>query len=190
MTVYDFDNTVYDGESTFDFFMFCLARHPSLVRYLFALIRGLYRYKRCKVSREELLRIAEKNMFGMLRSCPDYATLAEKFWDKNMKKIKPFYLAQKQKDDVILSASFGFLLRPCIRRLGVENLVCSEADLENCEILQLCFRENKPKIFDQAFPEAVIDAFYTDSENDMPFIKRAAKSYFVRGNTVSPIADY
>ena len=26
MTVYDFDNTIYDGESTFDYFLFCLRR--------------------------------------------------------------------------------------------------------------------------------------------------------------------
>ena len=28
--VYDFDGTIYDGDSTFDFVLFCLRRHPGV----------------------------------------------------------------------------------------------------------------------------------------------------------------
>lgn len=31
--VYDFDNTVYDGDSSIDFFLFSLKNHKSLIRF-------------------------------------------------------------------------------------------------------------------------------------------------------------
>lgn len=182
MNVYDFDNTIYDGESSVDFFMFCLKKRPKLIKYIFVVFFNLAKYKLCLISKQELLKLAEKNLFGILDICPDYEKLAESFWDKSMNKIKPLYLDNKRKDDVIISASFDFLLKPCCRRLGVSNLLCSKADLKNGKITRLCFRENKPEIFDSVFGSAHIDNFYTDSANDLPMIKRAERSYLVKGN--------
>ena len=34
MNVYDFDNTIYDGESAVDFFMFCLGKDIKLIKLL------------------------------------------------------------------------------------------------------------------------------------------------------------
>ena len=186
MNVYDFDNTIYDGESAFDFFLFSLRRHPRLIRYLVTVTVSLVRYKLCRISREELLALAEKNMFGLLHACPDYEALIERFWDRNMKKIKPFYLRRRQEDDVVLTASFDFLIRPCCKRLGITRVICSEADLTHGKITRLCFRENKPTLFDEIFPGAEIENFYTDSPNDLPFIRRARHSFYVRGARVFP----
>lgn len=33
MNVYDFDGTIYDGDSSVDFFLYALKRMPSLIRY-------------------------------------------------------------------------------------------------------------------------------------------------------------
>ena len=35
MNVYDFDNTIYDGESVFDFYHYSVRKQPKLIRYLF-----------------------------------------------------------------------------------------------------------------------------------------------------------
>ncbi len=188
MNVYDFDNTVYDGESTFDFFLYCLKRRPKLVRFLFPVVSGLLRYKMRLVSREDFAALAEKNMFGMLRLCPDYRTLVERFWDQNMRKIKPFYWERKQADDVIMTASFDFLIEPCLARLGVKHAICSSADLAEGKVTRLCFRENKPLLFDELFPETHADAFYTDSLNDLPMLKHALHGYYVRGRRIYPLS--
>ena len=29
MNVYDFDGTIYDGDSTFDFYKYCMKKHPA-----------------------------------------------------------------------------------------------------------------------------------------------------------------
>ena len=34
MNVYDFDGTIYNGETSRDFFFFCLKRYPKVKRYI------------------------------------------------------------------------------------------------------------------------------------------------------------
>lgn len=34
MRVFDFDNTIYDGESVIDFYLFSLRRNPKVARYV------------------------------------------------------------------------------------------------------------------------------------------------------------
>ena len=31
MNVYDFDKTIYDGDSTIDFYFYCLKKHPKII---------------------------------------------------------------------------------------------------------------------------------------------------------------
>ena len=48
MNVYDFDNTIYDGESILDFFFFYLKKTPYLVKYIPKVFYALYKYKRSR----------------------------------------------------------------------------------------------------------------------------------------------
>ena len=41
--VYDFDGTLYDGDSTADYVLFCLRRHPALLLSLPAVARQAFR---------------------------------------------------------------------------------------------------------------------------------------------------
>ena len=34
MNVYDFDKTIYDHDSTWDFYKYTLKRHPSVLKYI------------------------------------------------------------------------------------------------------------------------------------------------------------
>ncbi|MBP5245544.1 MAG: haloacid dehalogenase-like hydrolase [Clostridiales bacterium] len=191
MNVYDFDNTIYKGESLFDFYFFCLRRDIRFIKFFFAIIYNVLKYEFCLISNEKLMKLCEKYIFDALDMCPVYDEWVEDFWDKNIKKIKPFYLAQKKEDDVILSASFGIMLRPVCRRLGIseDNLLCSEVDIKEQKIIKLCFRKTKPEMFDQKFGDVKIDNFYTDSFNDRPFIERAEKSFIVKGNKMKEIKN-
>ena len=44
--VYDFDGTIYDGDSTADFVLFCLRRHPGMIlgapRLAVAALTGIF----------------------------------------------------------------------------------------------------------------------------------------------------
>ena len=179
LNVYDFDNTIYRGESTLDYYFFCVKHHPKLIRFVFIILFELVKYKLCLVSEEELMSLCEKYVMAFLKDCPDSEELAEKFWQRNFKKIKGFYGELHKEDDVVISASFGFMLRPVMKRLGVHELVCSEVKLETGEIERLCFRRNKKTLYDKLYGKE-IDNFYTDSLNDMPLIEAAKCAFIVK----------
>lgn len=185
MNVYDFDNTIYKGETVLDFYRFCLRRNLSLLRYIPLMLSSVIRYKTGKISLDELEKkasfYAEKNL-SVIQNFS-----VKEFWDKHEYKIKNFYLKQQQEDDVIVSASFGFLLEEICKRLGIRYCICSEIDVTSGKIERICYRGNKPEIFKQYFPDGVIDKFYTDSMNDLPMIKIAEKAFLVKGEKIREI---
>lgn len=184
VNVYDFDNTIYKGESTFDYYLFCVKHHPRLVRFIFIVLLSLVKYKMCLISEKGLMELCTTYVHDFLAECPDALELAEKFWDMRQDRIKDFYFDIKNEEDVILSASFGFMLRPVAKRLGIKNLVCSEVNLDTGEIQRLCFRKNKKKLFCDLIGTS-IDDFYTDSLNDVEMLRFAKNGYIVKGNRIS-----
>ena len=46
MNVYDFDNTIYDGESSLALFWFYIKKMPHLVKYYPKVLKAMYNYKK------------------------------------------------------------------------------------------------------------------------------------------------
>ena len=184
INVYDFDNTLYRGESTFDFFLFCLKKHPKLLKFAFVSVVYLIKYKMCLVSEQGLMNLCTQYIGKYLEVCPDTDELVTEFWDKHRNRLKPFYKDLHREDDVVISASFGFMLRPIIEEMGIKRLLCSEVNLETGEIERLCFRKNKNDIFAEAFKDENIECFYTDSLNDISMMLMAKKAYIVKGEKI------
>ncbi len=185
MNVYDFDNTIYKGETVLDFYKFYLKKDISLLKYIPLIFSVLLRYKMRRISLEELEKKAsiysEKNIPHIFKFS------AKEFWDKHESKIKDFYLKQQRADDVVVSASFSFLLDEICRRLGIRYCLCSEIEPESGKVKRICYRDSKPEIFKENFPNAEIDNFYTDSLNDLPMIMLAKKAYLVKGEKLTEI---
>ena len=51
MNVYDFDGTIYDGDSSIDFFLYALKKKPSIIRFLPRQAWGFLRYKAGKTGK-------------------------------------------------------------------------------------------------------------------------------------------
>lgn len=51
MNAYDFDNTIYKGDSTLDFYFFCVKQTPKIVKYLPEQIRGFILYRAKKIDK-------------------------------------------------------------------------------------------------------------------------------------------
>ena len=119
-----------------------------------------------------------------IEDCPDTEALVDEFWDKNRYRLKPFYKQLHRDDDVVISASFGFLLRPIIEEMGISRLLCSEVNLKNATVERLCFRKNKNEMFLEEFGNEPIECFYTDSLNDLSMMKMAKKAYIVKGEKI------
>ncbi len=184
MNVFDFDNTIYDGESAFDFFVFCARKYPRMIKFFPRVISVVILYKLCRITREGLLDRMEKYDAEILRIAGDIRVLVREFWDKNESKIKPYYSKIRRDDDVIISASFDFLLDEIMQRVGIKNCICSKMDLETGRVTQLCFGDEKVRLFKEAYPDGTVDCFFTDSMNDLPMTKLAKKSYIVKGNKI------
>ncbi len=188
MRVFDFDNTIYDGESGFDIFLFYLKKEPKLVaRYAPKFVEGFARYKRGKVALEDV-----KSEYGyILRECCAQLTDIDKsiveFWDAHEKKIKSFYLKIRRDDDVIVSASPEVMLAEICRRIGVRHFIGTEVDLKTGEIGRLCFREAKIAAYREQYGDTPIDEFYTDSMNDRAMMDIARDVYFVTGDCIEKI---
>lgn len=187
MNVYDFDNTVYDGESIVDFYFFCLVKKPSLIKYMPTVVIMLTKYKLGKISLEELFEKASFYSVKIFGSVDTSEKAISEFWDKNEHKIKDFYRQTKKPDDVILSASCDFLLREICKRIGIKNVICSEIDPARGEVKQLCFRSNKPILFKEKYPNVTVDNFFTDSVNDSPMAETAKNAYLVKKNKIKKI---
>ncbi len=189
MNVYDFDNTIYRGESSLDLFFFYLRRHPSLVRYLPKALIGIIKYKLRMVPVDSLLNnyaIFAEDFFRNL-GFEAIDRDMEIFWDKHMHKIKPFYRAQQKEDDLIISASPEFFLQVLFKRIGIKNLIGTTVDKEKGKIEFVCFRENKIPAFQCRYPDTMIENFYTDSMNDKPLMDLAKNVFLVKGSRIKQI---
>ncbi|MBQ5969722.1 MAG: haloacid dehalogenase-like hydrolase [Clostridia bacterium] len=185
MNVYDFDETIYDGESSIEFILDYIRVDPKVIKFVPSIIRIMFLYERGKITFDDFSeKYAHKLTDYFAANNVTVEHLMQGFWDKRMHKIKPFYLAQKKADDVILTASPTFMMREVCDRLGVKNLVATDFDLETGKVKNACFRENKIRCFFDAFPDGEIDAFYTDSVNDSFLFPLAKEAYMVKKNKI------
>ena len=175
MNVYDFDGTIYYTNCTVSFAIWCMLRHPKLLfTYAPATAVTVALYKMGKLPKYKAL----LRLFSFLGMIDDFDLQIKKYWDKHEKKISAWYIAQKQPDDLIISASPECIIEPIAARLGVK-FIATEYDREyNVMLNNLMFAKEKARyIFDHGFP--VIDNFYSDSLSDMPIALCAEKAFLI-----------
>ena len=182
MNVYDFDKTIYDGDSTADFYLFSLKRHKKILLLapsLFGAFLKFYLFK--KGSKTDFKQV----MYRFLRYC-DIDRDVEDFWENKRAKIKQYYLNQQKDDDVIISASPEFLLEPICEILGIHYLMASRVD-KNSGIYDgiNCHGKEKVRRFYKMFPNGKIEEFYSDSYSDTPLAEIAEKAYIVTGEELT-----
>ena len=185
MNVYDFDGTIFPTDCSIDFFVWCMKRHPKLC-FTFApkVIINLIKRKMGKMP-EYLM---QREFFCYLTLIDDFDEQIERYWDKNEKKIAPWYLKQKRPDDLIISASPDCIIGPIANRLGV-NFMATEFNRKYGVFLNnLMYAQEKARyIFDHGFPK--IDNFYSDSLADTPLALCAEKAYLVK-NKAQTVVDW
>ena len=182
MNVYDFDNTIYDGDSTVDFYVFCLKRHPSILTLFPRQIWSAVLYKLGKIAKVRF----KETFFCFLQKLEHVDNEVSLFWDVRESRIKRWYCVQKKEDDLIISASPFFLLKDICDRLQIKYLIASPVNPQTGKFEgSNCYGEEKVKEFRRKFPNAEIDKFYSDSVSDAPLAELAHKSYLVKKDAVS-----
>lgn len=188
MNVYDFDNTIYKGESVLHFFYFYIKKTPYLIKYIPKVFHALLKYKSGKITVEKALEDYAPFVEDYFKGIDDIKADSVVFWDKHMKNIKPFYKDIQKEDDVIVTASPECTMEEICERLGIHHCVGSIINTDTGRIERLCMRSRKVPAFLEAFPDAHIDNFYTDSpKNDAPLIDFADNAFLVKGNRIIKI---
>lgn len=182
INVYDFDKTILPYDSTEAFFRFCLRRHP---RAVFPAMRALPHLALMPLRLTSKTRTKEV-FYSFLGELPDVDAEVEAFWAENLGHINAWYLAQRRADDLVISASPEFLLRPVAERLGFR-LIASRVDRRSGWTLgENCQGEEKVRRLREEYPEVEIAEFYSDSLSDTPLAKLAERAYIVKGKELRP----
>ena len=98
MNVYDFDNTIYRGESGIDLFLYFLKRDPKLMAALPWAVSCITKYKATKMTLDDAVENYAGTIEQYAATIDDIEGNVQKFWDLNSRKIKSFYLKQRRDD--------------------------------------------------------------------------------------------
>ncbi len=181
MNAYDFDDTIYDGQSIFDFCIFCIKKDFKLIRFFPNILIMLIEHKLNLLTLEKIYKIVENMINSFFKHYElNYDELISEFWKKNRKKLKPNFLDMLTEKDLIITGCPNFLIDFIKDDLKVQNIICTQFDLKNKTLDFICFGENKVKAFEKKYKDKTINEFYTDSLSDIPFMKIAKEVYLVK----------
>lgn len=182
MNVYDFDNTILRGDSTARFFAFCLRRYPRMWRDAPAqALNGLMFVLRLRKKQ-----VFKQRMLHFVTLIGDVDRAVDDFWAVNFSRVKGWYPPRHRDDDVIISASPEFLIRPACLRLGVSCVIGSPVDKHSGLFLgPNCHGQEKVNRFRARFPGGKIDEFFSDSRSDTPLAQLATRAWLVNGERLT-----
>lgn len=184
--VYDFDGTIYDGDSSIDFYLFCLKKNFRILLFFPLQFFFFLFFKLGIVSRKKF----KEKFFKFLKYLDNLDTLVECFWNENFTKIKSFYLNKDHSSDVIISASPEFLIKSVGKRLKVKSVIATNMSKDGTIIGENCYGNEKVRRFKQKYPNLSISNVYTDSFSDIPIMNLGKKSFIVDKNEVFMLDMY
>ena len=183
MNVYDFDNTLLKGDSTARFFAYCLGRYPRMWLDIPAqAANGLLFVLRLRQKQA-----FKQRMLHFLTLIGDVDAAVDDFWQANFSRVKAWYPPRHRDDDVVISASPEFLIRPACEKLDIRCVMGSPVDKRTGLFLgPNCHGQEKVSRFRARFPGGRIDEFYSDSRSDAPLGQLAERAFLVRGEKLLP----
>lgn len=180
LNVFDFDGTIYDGDSSINFYLFSLKRNFSLIRYLPIQIYGFILYK-LKIRSKEYFK---EKYFSFLKGIKNVEDEVNNFWLRNEEKIKKNLLENKD-NIVVISASPEFLLKEICNSIGTERLIATIVDKNTGKFLgKNCRGIEKVNRLKEEYKDFIIKEFYSDSKSDKYLAEISKKSFLVKKNKI------
>lgn len=185
MKVFDFDNTLYSGESAVDLFFFMIKENPRLMRFIPTIIFNTVKYKLCLVEKDRMEATINRLMKTMIRSREQLLRTSEEFWKLSRSRLNPAILRHIAPEDVIITASPRFLIEGIGDSLPTRNIVCSEVDLDRKCVTWFNFGENKVRRYKELYGGRPVSCFFTDSYNDRAMMAVSRKVFLVRKGRIA-----
>ena len=180
MKAFDFDNTIYRGESSVDFAFYMIKDNKRILKYIPTILFSLAGYKLCLLKKERLESIINNFFAGILEGTESPDDFVKPFWDTHADKLNENMLRLIEPGDVIISASPVDLIAGISGKLNTKNIIGSEIDLKQKKITWFNFGENKVKRYRELYGSRKIDAFYTDSYNDKAMMDISGEVFIVK----------
>lgn len=187
MKAFDFDDTLYRGESSIDYVLFMIKKNKKIILWIPKILFGLIQYKLCLISKEKIENQINDFLKFVIKDKEEIANQVREFWEKFSRNLNQELINTITNDDVIITASPSFLIEGIKNRLGTANLICSEFDLDKKCVLYFNFGENKVKKFYEVHGNSKIECFYTDSYNDKSMMDISDKVFLVKKRKIKQI---
>lgn len=183
MNIYDFDKTIYDGDSTADFIKYCAKRFPKAYITILPTVWAFLLYIIGIYTKTQF----KERMYRFLKYIPDIDTVLEDYWDKHEHNIFDYYKKQHDETDIVISASPEFLLEPICKRLNIKRLIASRVDKHTGKYDgENCWGAEKVSRLKDKYGIEHCDKFYSDSYSDTPLALIADEAFIFCKNELTP----
>lgn len=187
MKVFDFDNTLYHGESAVDLALYMIKNNKRIILYLPKIFYNLIKYKLCIAEKEKMVLAINDFLKNAIRDKEELFSAVKGFWEKNGCKLDRKMLDMIGSDDVIITAGPDFLINGIRGLINTDHIISSRIDSVKMKVRYLNFGENKVKGYKALYGDKRIDCFYTDSYNDKALMDISDKVFVVKKGRLSRI---
>ncbi len=179
MIVYDFDNTIYKGDSGVDLIKYSFKKKPflviiSLLKSFFVFIK--YIFGMCTF--EEF----KSTVFSFLYKIKDLDIYIEDFVEAHIYKIKTWY--KNTPKDIVISASYDLWIEKFCKYLNIRNVIATTYNRNTGKIDGTnCRGEEKVNRYKKCY-KVIPKESYGDSPTDKSIIEYATCGFVVKGNKI------
>ena len=193
LSVYDFDKTIYNGETLNDFYRFYLIKKPwkiyTVIFQLWYFLLYVLKIINLEKLKENFLRFLNGENTGELKK------LIREFWEKKESKINPWVkdeiLKNKKETEILvaISASPTFLIIDRLRLMGFDVVIGTDFLFESTKFhshitSKNCKNYEKVRRLDNWAEDNNIQYdivnFYSDSIADKPLFDLAEHKYWIK----------
>lgn len=176
VNIYDFDKTIYNGDATVDFFIFCLKKKKISFKKLIVIFLNTILFLLKLRTQKEYKQI----FFSFLSDVDNIDECVATFWKEKENNIFEWYLNTNRENDIVISASPNFLLQPICDKLKVYDVIATTMDKRTGLISgENCYGEEKVIRLREKYPTFQVDKFYSDSYSDQPLADISKEKYLV-----------
>lgn len=184
MKIYDFDKTIYNGDSGIDFFTYSLKKKPLLlichmISYSFFIFHHIIKEKELKELKERL--------FSYVKKIKNLNFFIADFVNLHKHKVKKWYVEQQNEDDLIITAALDFYIVPLCKELGIKTIISTKYDIKTGKIRgNNCRDKEKVRRLNLEYPNIKVESVYSDSASDIPILKLGEKAFIIENNNILP----
>lgn len=178
MNVYDFDKTVFVGDTEERFFAYVFKKPGFFFdKVKYHVLEKLYQWK--LIPRTP----CREMQYRFLKKIDDIDSLLEAYWDENEKYMMSWYLKAKRPDDIIATGTPAFLMLPILKRLELTELSATDMDKKTGKIHgSFAIGPHKVTVFGEKYRLEDIDNFYSDAYSDHFLAEYAKAAFLVTGD--------